>query len=389
MKRFFSFMMALAMLFSMSINAFAAEGTGSITITNATVDHVYTLYKIFDASYNADENGNTNGVSYSITTDNQFYSYMFNEDGTAKTDNVYFTYNAVTGAVTLNSSVNSPDAEAAMFAYLKAMVESGNYTPTAAPITATTQEVVFTDLPYGYYLIHKGSDAAVTIDSNTPDVEVIDKTQKPNVFDKQILNDDTNVWTDEISSNVGDREKFKITFTATNYDGEGHIQYYTVKDVNGDALLVDFYRFTVNVGNTAYTKGYYYNISDTTANDYVGTWADEDKDINKADWYIVRTAENAFQIVLPWQESHIFDATPEEGKGYITYTADSASKYASPVEVVIEYFATVEENANIGGVGMNENSNLKNTANLEWTYEGGSGGKGPEVTNIKVYALGV
>ena len=69
MKRFLSFMMALAMLLSMSVNAFAAEGEegttpvyetgdGSITITNATVGHNYTIYKIFDATFVADANGN-------------------------------------------------------------------------------------------------------------------------------------------------------------------------------------------------------------------------------------------------------------------------------------------------------------------------------------------
>ena len=68
MKRFLSFMMALALLFSMSVNAFAEGETGSITITNATVDNVYTLYKIFDASIAKDKDNNT-VVAYSMETD--------------------------------------------------------------------------------------------------------------------------------------------------------------------------------------------------------------------------------------------------------------------------------------------------------------------------------
>ena len=51
MKRAFAIMLALAMVLSLSATAFAAGGTGSITITNATVDETYAIYKIFDATF--------------------------------------------------------------------------------------------------------------------------------------------------------------------------------------------------------------------------------------------------------------------------------------------------------------------------------------------------
>ena len=77
MKKFLSILMVLTMVLSLSVTAFAAENTGSITITNATIGDSYSLYKIFDATYSVDANGNADAVSYSIAQDNQFFSYLF------------------------------------------------------------------------------------------------------------------------------------------------------------------------------------------------------------------------------------------------------------------------------------------------------------------------
>ena len=98
MKKFLSILMVLTLVLSLGVTAFAAENTGSITITNATVGNSYSLYKIFDATYSTDADGNAEAVSYSITAENQFFSYMFGTDG--KTENTYFVYDAVTGDVT-------------------------------------------------------------------------------------------------------------------------------------------------------------------------------------------------------------------------------------------------------------------------------------------------
>ena len=92
------------MVLSLSITAFATENEGSITITNATIEETYELYKIFDASISKDADGNTNAVSYSIETDNQFFAALFGADGT--TDNTYFVYNVNTGSVTKKEGVN-------------------------------------------------------------------------------------------------------------------------------------------------------------------------------------------------------------------------------------------------------------------------------------------
>lgn len=395
MKRFLSFMMALALLFSMSVNAFAFDdGKGSITITNATVGNVYTLYKIFDASIAKDKDNNT-VVAYSMEKTNQFYSYMFNTDGTAKEGNVYFVYNAVTGAVTLNSTVDTPEEEANMFAYLKTMVEAKKADDTSYEAvdtkTATSQEVKFENLPYGYYLIYKDSTAAVTIDSNTPDVRVIDKNQNVGKVEKLIYDEDTNKWVKDTSANVGDREKFEIKFTATNYDKANIIKYYTVADTYNGALWVDFDTLTVKVGNEVLTKGYYYNTK-TPAEMYIGGWekvAEETKDIANAQWYLVHDGVDSFEIVIPWTTNQTFAITEDGFTMTDVENAELVSKYDATTTVYVYYDAIVEHNADINGPGADDISNLKNAVDMTWTSAGGPGNGGHDETDIKVYAFGV
>ena len=53
MKKILSLMLAFVLVLSMSVTAFAADGQGSITITNATIGQSYSVYKLFDAKDNA------------------------------------------------------------------------------------------------------------------------------------------------------------------------------------------------------------------------------------------------------------------------------------------------------------------------------------------------
>ena len=173
MKKLLSIVMVLTLVLSLGVMSASAENTGSITITNATIDETYAVYKIFDASIKLATDGSTEAVSYSIKQDNQFFAALFGADGTANND--FFVYNANTGSVTKKEGVN--DSE--LIKYLTELVKNGSYQTAADPIKAASDEVVFDDLPYGYYLITSTLGTTVTINSNTPDVEVIDKNQEP------------------------------------------------------------------------------------------------------------------------------------------------------------------------------------------------------------------
>ena len=384
MKKFLSILMVLAMVFSLSITAFATENTGSITITNATIGNSYSLYKIFDATYSTDASGNAEAVSYSITKDNQFFSYMFGADG--KTENTYFSYDAVTGAVTRKEGTQNSD----IIGYLTDMVrsEEDNFTAVKTE-TAADETVVFGDLPYGYYLIDKGNGAAVTIDSNTPDVQVIDKNQIPGTdFSKKIWDEDTQQWVTNSSANIGDLVNFQVQFDATNYDGEKQIKYYTIADTKGDALWVEFNSVEVWVDGNKLDRGYYHGIAGTHNTGewkYFGTWTEEEKaDPDNAQWYMVHRGFDAFDIVIPWMDDYQFEGTTNDFS--LTYGEDAKSIYESPVNVVVKYNASVEPGATIGGAQSN---NLWNTADLSWTSDTTDGPDDPSTTTTTVYALGL
>ena len=383
MKRLIAFILTMVLVLSLSATAFAAENTGSITITNATIDQTYEIYKIFDASYSVDASGNTNAVSYSITPDNQFFAYMFG-DGTA--ENEYFTYDAVTGAVAKKESAVKTD----IVTYLTDMVRSEeNDFAAVKSVTANDETVVFDDLPYGYYLIDKGTGTAVTIDSNTPDVNVIDKNQIPATkFDKLVWDEESEQWVANSSANIGDIVNFKVAFDATNYDGEKQIKYYTVADTKGDALWVEFNSVEVTVNGVKLDRGYYHSIAgdhNTGEWKYFGNWTEEQKtNTDNAQWYLIHRGFDAFDIVIPWMSDYHFEGTTNDFT--LTYGEDAAPIYPSPVDVIVTYNASVEPGATIGSAQTN---NLWNTADLSWTSDTTEGPDDPSTTVVTVYALGL
>lgn len=389
MKKFLSIVMVLAMVFSLSITAFAADNEGSITITNATIDETYGIYKIFDASISKDANGETNAVSYSIATDNQFFTALFGADGT--TENTYFVYNANTGSVTKKEGVN--DSE--LINYLTELVEGGSYTAAATPVTATSDEVKFDNLPYGYYLITSSLGATVTINSNTPDVEVIDKNQKPgNGFDKLIqdgvdVNGDP-IWADANSANIGDEITYKIAFEATNYDGENKVKYYQVHDEKGNAIWAEFNSFEVYVDGVKLERGYYLSQGGNNTDnwEYLGDWTGTEKNRNNAQWYFVHLGYDQFRITIPWLENHtLTDVTNGGNLSYsLNFAQDAASKFESPVQVEIIYKAVVEANAAIGDT---THGNRYNKAYASWTSEHETGYTKPEEVVTYVYGIGL
>ncbi len=391
MKKVLSIIMVLAMVLSLGFTAFAAQATGSITITNATIDETYEVYKIFDASISTGANGETDAVSYSITTNNQFFTALFGADG--KTDNTYFVYNANTGTVTKKEGVN--DAE--LIDYLTKMVKEGTYQTAVDSVVATDKEIKFNNLPYGYYLITSTLGTAVTINSNTPDVKVIDKNQKPgNGFDKLVQ---TGVdehgqptWGESNSANIGDMVTYKITFEATNYDGENKIKYYQVHDEKGDAIWAEFNSFEVYVDGVKLERGYYLSQGGVNTNDweYLGNWEGTVKDRNNAQWYLVHLDYDKFRITIPWLEGHtITDVKNDAGvtTSYsVNFPENADSKFGSPVQVEIIYDAAIEATAAIGDT---THGNRYNKAHASWTSEHETDSTKPEEVVTYVYGIGL
>lgn len=386
MKKILSFMLALVLVLTMSVTAFAADGQGSITITNATIGEKYSVYKLFDATYNADEEGNADAVSYSIDGSNQFFAVLFGEDGT--TPNNFFNYDSVTGTVTKKSTVNDTE----LIAYVTGIVsaEGASYTPAAGTVEATSAEVTFNNLDYGYYIIKSTLGGTVTINSNTPDVAVIDKNQQGGTsFNKQIWNENKQEWDDSNSASFGDTVKYKITFDATNYDGANQTQFYSVYDTTGAAISPDFTTITVKVGDQTLTKGYHIGTGEfATTNHPMSGW-DGTNYQTDAEWYLVQSSKDEFRISIPWIENHTLNGDGTNGYS-LAFGEGADSKFGSPVTVEITYEATVEDNATIGGASYNTaGSNNINTAHVKWYFQGGTDSTINDTVHTYVYGIGI
>ena len=333
MKRIITFMMALALILSLSVTAFADGGdnVGSITINNAIKDTDYAVYKIFDATYEGD------AVTYTILPTDQFFDDLFGGDGTAPND--YFVYHATTGVVTRNTESGKTDAE--LFAYLENLVDGA--TPTATQKAESTT-IKFEGLDTGYYVIHRpnsGSANAVTITTTKPAAEVNDKNELPGGdFDKS---------SDKDVVAAGDKITWTVSFTATNYAGEEIVMCYTVKDaLNHDWAAIDSNSIKVTVGGTPIVKG--------------------------VDWTLVSVPAqtNGFEIDIPWVN------TDGEGK-FVSF------KYPATTEVVITYSATVLDAASAN----DPTKPNRNHAELEWDTENTPDVPGTgDGTESDVYNLG-
>ena len=350
MKRIIAILMMLALVLPISVDIFATDNTGSITISNATVDQTYTVYQLFDATFVNDSEGNTQAVSYKIKPGDQFFAALFGADG--ESENPYFTYDSSTGYVTNKSSVKDE-----YIAYLVELIKSGSYTPAAAPVKASGSEVKFDNRPYGYYVVFSTLGATVTITSNTPDVKVVDKNQKPaSDFTKLVQTGvDQNgnpIYGANGSYGIGEIFNYRISFTATNYDVLFPIEYYQIKDTRGAALWVDIDNIEVKVGTSRLTRGYYLCYGDPSKlnpdnREYLGDWGAETKNINNAQWYLEHISDSEFRITIPWKNNHTIklemsSTVPGQVVGYTLKYSDSAiHKFTSPINVEVVYPAAI------------------------------------------------
>ncbi|MBR3382766.1 MAG: isopeptide-forming domain-containing fimbrial protein [Clostridia bacterium] len=314
MKRYLSILTAIVMLLALCVSAFAAPApavTGTITIRNATPGKVYRAYKVFDATFSNDS------VSYSFTlTDgNQaLFEALMAQDSP-------FALTPSTTANVYNVELKDGFTTAQISEWLTAHEDL-----LPAPVEKTAGEgestVEFTDMPFGYYFITSSLGSVVTIDSNIPNVTVIDKNEKPGWHDPDpddpgpegkaivIENEDGSLtYTDVNSANFGDTVHFYIGVDATAYDGTDLVTYYYITDTLG-AGFGPANDIVVSIDGTTLTEG-------------------ED--------YVIYRDGNTFEIHIPFGE-----------------------KYGSNAVITVEYSAVVLDTAVIAGEG-----NL-NTANFSY-----------------------
>ena len=152
-RKLASLLLALVMVFALATTAFAQDvtvtgGTGSITISNAAKGETYTIYKLFDATVNADGSS----IAYTGTIPASLSTY-FTAD-----KNGY-----------ISATADATDGEN-MSEGLKAALKTWTATATAAKTAESDGSALnFKELAYGYYVVTTTQgDMLISVDSTMP-----------------------------------------------------------------------------------------------------------------------------------------------------------------------------------------------------------------------------
>ena len=198
MKKLAGMVLALIMLMSMLTVASAEAGTGSITINDAVVGQIYTIYQILDLeSYNA----SANAYAYKATT---AWNTFINSDAIKGT---YVEVDAQ-GYVTWKTG-----ADAAAFAKAAQKYAKDNSITNQGTVTATTTTVSFTGLDLGYYLVDTTLGTLCSLDTTNPNVTMEEKNEVPTNV-KTVEEDSTGNYGEKNDADIGQTVNFKSTITA-------------------------------------------------------------------------------------------------------------------------------------------------------------------------------
>ena len=238
-SRFMAVLMAMTMILSMSMTAFAAEAPkGTLTVNNTVAGKTLDLYQIFTATKNGDN------VAYTLNSAYEgFFKNNIRISGSESLKGEALSeaaYNYVKDQVGKDGSNGAAFAKDILDWILKnkTIVDA---THTTAPTTAGT--TVINKLDYGYYVVYpvgatdtstapgeQGYTSVASLVSVTGDTSINMKSNYPTVVKK--VNDNKNA--DDV--NIGDT----VTYTLTS----------KVPDMTGYTSYVFNFKDTLSTGLT-------------------------------------------------------------------------------------------------------------------------------------------
>lgn len=306
-KKVIAIVFALVLAMSMGVSAFAEGETGTITI-NAPANNAitlegktYTAYKVLSAT----------------TDGNDHYAYYVTDE--------FINLPAFVGKTNPDIQVYISGLTASELADFAKTVTDYAVAKSIAGVSATgtaesPKTLTIENLPYGYYVVgEEGSDdvhAACALNTVTDDVVITLKADVPSL-EKSIVEDNTLVKGTDAA--LGDVINFQLDSKVpdmTAYDSYT----YTVGDTMSDGLTYDADSITVTIGENTYSY-----------NDIIAA------------------------------ESHFaYDTAPATGTFELTIDL-LAMNAARGDDITINYSATLNQNAVIGGEGN------PNTAKLTYS----------------------
>ncbi|MGI6110210.1 MAG: isopeptide-forming domain-containing fimbrial protein [Eubacteriaceae bacterium] len=308
---------AIMMVALWATPAFAEGNTGTITINKADSNvsmagKTFSAYKILDVT--------TDGSGYAYTVPEAMQSFFTSEFSITETAGTAAYNQAVSTAL---GALNATEME--QFGK-DALAAAKNAGITAVTTTGSGTSAVFSNVPYGYYVIEDTSTPATTgtqdaisaviVNTAAPDVSVNLKAKTPTV-EKNIVEGKNKVKGNEAS--IGDKVSYEV-----------------------DSNVPDM---------TGYNK-YYYVFNDTLSK---GLTFNNDVKVSiggtelASDAYTVTTSDQTFKIVL---------------NKFIQYKAQKGAA------IVITYSATLNKYAEIGSTANTNDIDLTYSNNPNYDYQG-------------------
>lgn len=352
MKKFASVLVAIVLVLAMSVPAFAAGQTGSITINNVNANDAFKAYKILDATAIDAANPN-NGITYSIPTEMEgFYADYFSVDES--------DMNAVIEKI--NELKDNGEALQAFAKAALAWAKEKSVAPETVTVDAGETSAKFENISYGYYVIEDATSfaegdenkvvSALMLDTTNSEPAIDVKRELPTV-DKKVndVNDSTGAdegWKDTADHDIGDEVKFQLTGTVAK--------------------------------NVALYEKYSYKFVDTLSD---GLTLNEDSIKVYIDGKEVAAGYNT--IVT----GQTFEVSFEDLKAATVKTENGGTETATitaETKVVVEYTATLNENAVIGKDGNTNKVHLEYSNNPNGT---GTGKTPEDIVTVYTYELKV
>lgn len=235
MKKLFAVLVALALVLSMGVMAFAAE-TGTITIYNTVKDEKYTVYKMFDFVPVA---GSTNQGRYTVVE--EWKAFLANEGA------AYLKENAETGTIEwVGEDTAERKGELAKLAVAYAKKTAGVVSETK---TSAGGNLVFDNLDLGYYAVDTTLGALCALSNTNNTADVTEKNSGGTII-KEVKENSTQTWGETNDANIGETVEYRAKITA----GKGTANY-VMHDTMSAGLTFDAASVVVTVGDKTLVAG--------------------------------------------------------------------------------------------------------------------------------------
>ena len=202
MKKLISIILALTLVLSLSVAAFAA-GTGSITLNSVSKGTEYTIYRLLDLeSYDV----TAGAYAYKI---NSAWAAFFADDAGGKPYIKYDeTGNYVQWAAGEDAATVAAFAQLALdYAKAHGIAAVDDHT---VPDDADYTSYKFEGLELGWYLVDSNAGALCGLTTTNPDASVNAKNGTPTV-DKQVKEDLGGTWGGSNTADIGQIVEFRTT----------------------------------------------------------------------------------------------------------------------------------------------------------------------------------